>query len=316
MPIDLEKLMQLKDSPAKERPTTPELTVIWLDIDQLHDFPRDKHRFKPASEQRLRELEESIRINGILNPLLVRKLSDGTWQIIGGHNRRTAARNIGYASVPCIAKELPLDDDALLAVIADNLHNRDLLPSERGWAYRDELEIRGRRQGQRTDLTSAQSDRKLETVELIGITYGDSKAKVRRYIRLTYLIPPLLELVDQGKIALGTGEQLSYLSKRSQEIVHNFCYGADPGHPLKESHAKKLREVEADPEQIIDEDLLRELTAKKQTIRLRTLKLDMSELREYFPAGTPEQVVKHTLLTALAIYFDKQDSSFFPQNKA
>ena len=315
MPIDLEKLRQLKDSPAKERPTTPELTVIWLDIDQLHDFTRDKHRFKPASEQRLRELEESIRINGILNPLLVRKLSDGTWQIIGGHNRRTAARNIGYTTVPCIVKELPLDDDALLAVIADNLHNRDLLPSERSWAYRDELEIRGRRQGQRTDLTSGQDVQKLKWSR-DNLDDKVSGRNVARYIRLTYLIPPLLELVDQGKIALGTGEQLSYLSKRSQEIVHNFCYGADPGHPLKESHAKKLREVEADPDQVIDEDLLRELTAKKQTIRLRTLKLDMSELREYFPAGTPEQVVKHTLLTALAIYFDKQDSSFFPQNKA
>ncbi|MBQ9167821.1 MAG: ParB N-terminal domain-containing protein [Oscillospiraceae bacterium] len=307
MPIDLEKLMKLSTGPAEpETPAVQEQKIIQVPIDELVDFPPEKHRFRPATGQRLKDLEDSIRINGILNALLIRILPDGTKQILTGHNRRTAARNIGYKSINCIIKDAPTDDEALLIVIHDNLHNRDLLPSERGWAYRDSIEIRNR-QGKRTDLTFSQNEKKLDTYKELANESGHSKAKVHRYIRLTWLIDPLLELVDQGKIALSTGEQLSYLSKRSQQIVYDFCYASDPGHPLKESHAKALREVESDPDRIVDEDLLEELTAKKQSVRLRTVKLEMSKLRDYFPVGTPEEVVKQTIQTALAIYFEKKE---------
>ena len=202
-------------------------------------------------------------------------------------------------------KDVSNDDDALLVVIHDNLHNRDLLPSERGWAYRDYMDIQGRR-GYRTDLTSGQNVLKsVQTRDRIDEKV--SGRKVTRYIRLTYLIDPLLELVDQGKVALGTGEQLSYLSRHSQQIVYDFCYASDPGHPLKENHAKALREAEADPNRIVDDDLLEELTAKRQSVRLRTVKLEMSKLRDYFPVGTPEEVVKQTIHTALSIYFSNRE---------
>lgn len=320
MPFDFEKLMKLSTKPAESKTPPPDSVtdqqIIQVPIEELVDFPPEMHRFRPATGQRLKELEDSIRINGLLNALLIRILPDGSKQILAGHNRRTAARNVGYKVVNCIVKDAPSNDEALLIVIHDNLHNRNLLPSERGWAYRDTLEIKGRRQGQRTDyLTSSKSGGKLddvsksgrglETVEILGKEYGDSKNKVRRYIRLTWLIDPLLDLVDQGKIALGTGEQLSYLSKHSQQIVYDFCYASEPGHPLKENHAKALREAEADPDRIVDEDLLEELTAKKQSVRLRTVKLEMSKLRDYFPVGTPEEVVKQTIHTALSVYFEK-----------
>lgn len=308
MPIDLSKVMQLADQQPFADTSAPAedlQTVIWLPVDDLQPYDPARHRFKAASAQRLKELEESIRINGILNPLIVRKLPDSSWQILAGHNRRQAARNIGYTSVPCLVKDLPNDDDAQLAVIADNLHSRDLLPSERGWAYRDELEIRGRRQGQRTDLTSGKSVQKLKWSR-DGLDDRVSGRNVARYIRLTYLIPPLLELVDGGKLALGAGEQLSYLSTTSQEIVHAFCYASSPERPLKEAQAKQLREIEADPDQVIDEELLLAITAKKKPTRLRTVKLDMVDLREYFPAGTPEQIVRQTIITALAVYFEEK----------
>lgn len=305
MPIDLEKLMKLTTAPEPEAPAAQEQKIIQVPIDELVDFPPEKHRFRPATGQRLKDLEDSIRINGILNALLIRILPDGTKQILTGHNRRTAARNIGYKSINCIIKDAPTDDEALLIVIHDNLHNRDLLPSERGWAYRDYMEIQGRR-GYRTDLTCGKSDHKLSKTR-DSIDENASGRRVHRYIRLTWLIEPLLELVDQGKIALGTGEQLSYLSRHSQQIVYDFCYASDPGHPLKENHAKALREAEADPDRIVDEDLLEELTAKKQSVRLRTVKLEMSKLRDYFPVGTPEEVVKQTIQTALAIYFERKE---------
>lgn len=323
MPYNIEALLRMKaEGPPMEQQrqaAEQEQRVLQLPIGELQDFPAALHKFKPATGQRLSDLEESIRENGILNAILVRKLPGGQYQIIAGHNRRAAAQNIGYRTVPCIVKDLPEDDDAIRAMIADNMNNRELLPSERGWAYRWEMEIR-RRQGQRSDLTfsktgtkldanltSAQNERKLETADIIGKSYDVSRAKVRRYIRLTYLIEPLIDLVDAGKIGLGTGEQLSYLKKHSQETVYNFCYAAEPVRPLKETQAKKLREVEADPDNIIDEDLLEELTAKQRKVRFRTLKLEMAALRNFFPVGTPEEVVVQTIHTALGVYFNKKE---------
>lgn len=304
---NMEVLRRMMNDPAPQDETQTG-QIIQIAIADLEDFPPELHKYHPATGERLEELKQSIRDNGILNALLVRQLPGGKYQIIAGHNRRTAAQAIGYKTVPCIVKFLPDDDDAVSAMNADNLLHRDLLPSERGWAYRQEWEIRqkrdGNRSGERTDLTSSQSKTRFRTDTEIGVPYGDSKDKVRRYIRLTYLIQPLLDLVDERKLGITVGEQLSYLKRRSQETVYRFCYASDPQKKLKESQARILREAEADPDQIIDEELLEELTAAKKKVRFRTLKIEMSRLRQYFPVGTPEEVVIQTIQTALADYFE------------
>lgn len=150
MPLNIDAIMQMDSDAALEEQktdvTAQEERIIQIPIVDLVDFPAELHKFKPATGQRLADLEESIRLNGILNALLVRQLPDGETQIIAGHNRRTAARNVGYRTVPCVIKNLLNDDDAIRAMIADNMNNRELLPSERGWAYRWELDIR-KRQG-------------------------------------------------------------------------------------------------------------------------------------------------------------------------
>lgn len=280
--------------------------VVQLDIDALDDFPQEKHRFHPAEGQRLQELEESIRSFGIINPLIVRPRGEGRWQIITGHNRRTAARNVGYTTVPCIVKRFEDDDDAIGVLTTDNLRNRELLPSERGWAYRDLLEI-SKRQGKRTDLTSSQFGTKLNTANSIGEIHGDSKNKVYRYIRLTYLIPELLKQVDQGKLGLGVSEQLSYLSENSQVLVYLYCIASEAPKKISEAQARAIREAEADPDQIIDEEFLEELLAPKKKIRFRTLKLEMAQLRAYFPVGTPEGIVVQTIHSALEAYFKEKE---------
>lgn len=313
---NIDAILRMNEEAAKlEQEKAAALTqteqILQIPITDLVDFPPELHKFKPATGQRMKDLEESIRTNGIINPLIVRPLQAGKYQIIAGHNRRTGARNIGYTDVPCIIRSTLTDTDALDILIVDNLLHRDLLPSERGWAYRQEWEIRqkrdGNRSGERTDLTSSQSGTRFRTDEEIGLPYGDSKNKVRRYIRLTYLIQPLLDLVDDGKLGITVGEQLSYLKKRSQETVYSFCYAVDPMKKLTEAQAKALREVEADPDRIIDTDLLEELTAAKKKIRFRTLKIEMKQLRQYFPVGTPEEVVIQTIHTALADYFEGKE---------
>lgn len=313
MPINIEKVMRMNAEAAAREQEEAEAALRGkqirdLPIDALEDFPPEKHRFRPATGQRLRDLEESIRQIGIVNALIVRELEPGRYQIITGHNRRTAARNIGYRTVPCIVRAFADEDEALGVLIADNLQNRDLQPSERGWAYRDLMEIQ-RHRGQRTDLTSTQSVSKFRTSEIIGKENGDSREKVRRYIRLTYLLPELLALVDDRKIGLGTGEQLSYLKEPSQEVIYRYCYAGEKPQPLKEAQARTLREVEADPDRIIDEELLEELLAPKKKVRFRTLKIEMSKLRDYFPVGTPEEVVVQTIHTALAIYFEDKEET-------
>lgn len=273
--------------------------LVELPIDSLVDFPKEKHRFQPASPERLERLAASIRENGILSPLLVRKLPDEKYQIIAGHNRRTAAQSLGWSKVPCIIKKLPDEDSAILVLIADNLDNREkLLPSEKAFAYKMKLEALKHR-----GITCGQDGHKSRD----GISNAESGRTIQRYIRLTYLIPELLELVDREKIGLVVGEQLSYLSQRSQRTVYSVCYAADPPRYLKEAQAKALRAVEEDPDRIIDADLLEEMTEKKASLRLRTVKLPMQPLREYFPQGTPEQIVIQTIHTALAQYFSGKD---------
>ena len=131
--------------------------------------------------------------------------------------------------------------------------------------------------------------------------------QVQRYIRLTYLIPELLDLVDKKQLGLTVGENLSYLTVDNQETVYLFCFTGEKPVKLTEAVAKTLREIQDDPDRIIDADTLEELTAKHTRTRMRSLKLDMQELRTYFPVGTPEGVVVQTIHTALAKYFDKGD---------
>ena len=311
MPLNIDAIMRMNEEAEKQERVEAENAVqeeriVQIAIDDLVDFPAELHKFRPATGQRLTDLEESIRVNGILNALILRRLPEGKYQIIAGRNRRTAARNIGYRTVPSVIRRFATDDEAMLAMIADNMNNPDRLPSELGWAYRQELEIR-RRQGKRTDLTSSEIGTKFRTDETLAKEAGSSKSRIHRYIRLTYLIPPLLNLVDEKKIGLGTGEQLSYLKQRSQETVYGYCYAGEKTVPLKESHARALREVEDDPDRIIDEDLLEELTAPKKKARFRTLKIEMAKLRDYFPTGTPEEVVVQTIHTALAVYFEGKE---------
>ncbi len=319
MGYDLKAIMKMSSS--METPATAEEQLLQLSPYGLQDFPAELHRFKPAAAPRMEELKASIRQNGILNPLIVRQLPSGEYQILTGHNRRQAAIQLGLATVPCRLMDVPNDDDATSIMIADNLNNRTLFLSEKGWAYRQLMEIYSH-QGARgdltssqngtklpEDLTSSQNGAKLRADETIAHGFGESRNKVQRYIRLTYLIAPLLDLVDQKKIGVGVGVQLSYLSAASQETVYLYCYAADPMHPLKESHVKALREVEEDPDSVVDIDLLEELTAKPTNSRLRTLKIEMASLRQYFPSGTAEEVVRQTIQAALAEYFDTAKDS-------
>lgn len=321
-PYDMEKLRRIAEereaerraqaaaeAPEKQQPVPEEIGERReLPIAALEDFPAELHKFHPASRERLEELKDSIRANGIISPLIVRPLDADRYQIIAGHNRRTAARELGYDTVPVIVKRYLTDGEAIRLKNDDNLMQRDgMLSSERGWAYRQNMEEINR-QGKRTDLTLSQFATKLDSAAEIGKKVHKSRDQIFRYIRLTYLIPELLDLVDKKQLGLTVGENLSYLTVDNQETVYLFCFTGEKPVKLTEAVAKTLREIQDDPDRIIDADTLEELTAKHTRTRMRSLKLDMQELRTYFPVGTPEGVVVQTIHTALAKYFDKGDA--------
>ena len=326
MPINLEGLKALMRQEQQEQKQQPAVQpavqsapqpgggeqILLLPVEALEDHPCYARGipYRPASEERLAQLAESIRRNGILSPLLVRPLENGRWQILAGHNRSRAAARAGLRTLPCIVKNVA-EDEAMDILISDNLSQRldGLLPSEKAHAYKMKLDVIRKRSGERTDLTCAPLEHRLpqeRTIALIAADAPDSRAQIQRYIRLTELIPALLELVDNHRLGLRVAVALSYLCPASQRCVQDFL---DSGHKLTQAVADQLREIDADPAQEITPALLQELTQPSRQRAPRVIKLQMKSIRRYFtPDATPEDI-EATISRALDAYFAQQGKS-------
>ena len=191
----------------------PGVDVIQVKLEDLHEFKN--HPFKVEKDQALFELRQSIESEGILVPLLVRKSCDGAgYEIVSGHRRKEAALWVGLERVPVIVKELS-DDQAIIAMVDSNLHREKILPSEKAFAYKMRLEAMNR-QGQRLDLTSTPMVSKSRSNEELADKVGESHEQIRRYIRLTELVPEILQMVDERQIAFRPAVEISYLSEEQQ----------------------------------------------------------------------------------------------------
>ncbi len=281
----------------------------------LVDFQKEKHPFRPYTREELEGLKEDIRCHGVLQPLLVRPhpTRRGCYEIISGHNRVAAAVELGYTTLPCIVRTMD-DNEALLQMISSNLKQRTgLLPSEKAWAYRYELEAMNR-QGIRRDLTlgydettSTQLVSKLRSNELVGAQSNESREQVRRYIRLTYLLPSLLERVDGGKLPRVVGETLSYLTPEGQGIVENFFF-SQRTQPITQPMAARCRELEAEgalSEQALEAAFCSPLVIKQ----LSTVSIKLKRWKKYFPETATQQQVVDTIEAALREYFEKKEDN-------
>ena len=186
--------------------------VQQIPIDELHPFTN--HPFKVLDDEAMTRTVESIAQYGVLAPLIARPRPEGGYEIISGHRRQYAAKLAGLDTLPVIVRNMD-DDTAVLLMVDSNLQREHILPSERAFAYKMKLEAL-KNQGARSDLTSAQLGRKLETADIVGQETGDSRNQVRRFIRLTSLIPELLDMVDEKKIAFNPAVELSYLDENQQ----------------------------------------------------------------------------------------------------
>lgn len=271
-----------------------------LPVDLLEDFPADKHPFRPYTQEKLDALRRDIVGRGVIQPLIVRPLGDHRYQIISGHNRCTAARTAGYTVLPCIVRMLD-DDEAVLQMISTNLQQRmDLRFSEKAFAYKMQMDTL-RHQGARTDLTSSQPGTKLRADEILAQQDGSSRNQIQRYIRLTYLVPGLLDKVDEREIGFTIGETLSYLNPENQRIVENFFF-SDQHLGIDQRTADRLREL-ADAGKLT-EALLRENFLSAAVKPLKKISFNMAPIQRYFAEGTTQGEIVKIIQKALKQYFD------------
>ena len=249
--------------------------TVNLDISKLHPF--EGHPYKVLDEEDMEALVESIRTQGVLTPLVVRPMEEDAYEIISGHRRLHACKKAGIATVPALIYSLDRNA-AAIALVDSNLHREKILPSEKAFAYKLKLEAMNR-QGQRTDLTSDQVGRKLESADIVALESGDSKTQIRRYIRLTYLLPELLEKVDEGKIAFTPAVHLSCLSPAEQgwvldEMEHNDCTpSVGQAYHLKEHSVAGT----------LTKDFVAGLMSQEKANQKERLKIPMERIRKYFP---------------------------------
>lgn len=245
-------------------------------VSKLRPFENNPYQVRDDAE--MNTLIESIQAQGVLSPLIVRPIENtDEYEVVSGHRRLHAARKAGITEVPALIYALDRDT-AAIAVVDSNLHREHILPSEKAFAYRMKLEAMSR-QGHRSDLTSDQLGRKLETVEIIAQQSDDSKSQVRRYIRLTYLIPELLEKMDQGEIALSVGVELSFLDEQNQRAVLEQCAIND----CTPSYSQAWRMHKADREGTLTTAVIQTIMSEEKANQKTRLKIPMERIRKYFP---------------------------------
>lgn len=265
-----------------------------IPISEIDDFP--DHPFKVKLDEDMDQLIQSIRDNGLITPITLRQKEDGRYEIVSGHRRRKACELAGFDTVKAEIKELTRDE-AIVLMVESNFQRSVILPSEKAFSYKMRLDAMNR-QGQRTDLTFSPVDKKLSSSKELSKTTGESQAQIYRYIRLTELIPQLLELVDEERIALRPAVEISYLSKTEQETLAEAIALTDstPSHAQTIIMRKYSAEGKLTPE-VIKVMMREEKPNQKEKISIRT-----DKLRRYIPSSIPYEKTEDYVLKALEYY--------------
>ena len=271
--------------------------IFDIPLTEIDDFP--DHPFKVRLDEDMEQLIESVKNRGVITPITLRRKEDGRYEIVSGHRRRKACELAGLATVPAEIKELTRDE-AIILMVESNLQRSVILPSEKAFSYKMRLEAM-KRQGQRTDLTSSpvgmKSDGK-QSLDIIGEAVGDSRNQVHRYTRLTELVPELLDLVDEGKIAMRPAVELSYLNDEEQQDLLPAMELADatPSH----AQAVKMRKFSQDGKltpEVIESIMCEEKPNQKEKVSIR-----YEDARKYIPSSVPYKDTGAFILKALEYY--------------
>ena len=271
--------------------------VVTLNPADISDFPN--HPFKVKQDEAMAEMVDSVKQYGVLVPALVRPKADGGYEMVAGHRRKCAATLAGITEMPCIVRNLS-DDEATIIMVDSNLQRETILPSEKAFAYKMKLEAM-KRQGQRSDLTSAPLEPKLKgsrSNEELAASSPDSRSQIQRYIRLTELIPPVLDMVDSGKIAFRPAVELSYLSKEQQQSLYDTMECEDCTPSL--AQAIKMKEFSRDGK--LTEEVILSIMQEEKPNQREQFKMPKERISKYFAPGTPAQKIEDTIVKALELY--------------
>ena len=280
----------------------PKKKAANIQVDKLRTFKG--HPFKVLDDEDMGNLIESIRQQGIISPLIVRAIeSTDEYEVISGHRRLHAAVKAGLSEVPALI--YPLDrSEAMIAVVDSNLHRERLLPSEKAFAYKMKMDAM-KAQGRRTDLTLSQLATKSDTAAEIGKSQNESRDQVFRYIRLTYLIPELLDKVDEGIVALSPAVELSYLSKEQQKILLDAMSLND----CTPSHTQSIRMKKQAQQNTLSSDGIYEIMSEEKGNQTERISFKVQDLKGFFPKNFTQKQMTDTILKLLYEYNRKLERS-------
>ena len=290
--------------------------IVNLSPAEISDFPN--HPFKVRMDEAMQEMTESVKQYGVLVPTLVRPKPEGGYEMVAGHRRKKAADLAGLAKIPCIVRQLT-DDEATIIMVDSNLQREQILPSEKAFAYKMKLDAMKRQQGERTDLTSATPLQKLAgktSRQILAEQSGESHEQIRKYIRLTHLIPEILELVDNSvlkdqemlQIALRPAVELSYLRKEEQADLFAIMDEMDctPSH-AQAIKMRQMSEAKTGGERLA-KDALVSIMKEEKPNQKEQFKIPKEKISRFFAPGTPTQKIEDTIVKALELYRKRQRS--------
>ena len=290
--------------PSRQRPLCDQEAIMWQDeqrqtvinipLHQLRAFAN--HPFQVREDGEFEELVKSIATHGVIHPAVARPVGEGCYELISGHRRKAACEALGYAEMPVLVRAMT-DDEAVVSMVDANLQRETILPSERAYAYKMKMTAM-RHQGRR-GTTSAQFGRKLsgqETRELIAEQNGQSRNQVSRYVRLTELIPEILELVDQRKIALNPAVSISYLAPKQQKLLYGVMTTLKTTPSIAQAKSIRQKAAEADFSETYLIGILSEKKPNQAPSQVPNTLVQEAEIKQYFPAHYNKEQMHNTIL--------------------
>ena len=289
-----------------ERDEATRESILDIPLNEISDFP--DHPFKVRMDENMMDMVESVKQYGVLVPALVRPKSDGGYEMIAGHRRKMASELARKPILSCIVRDMT-DDEATIVMVDSNLQREQILPSEKAFAYKMKLDAM-KRQGQRTDLTLSPVATKLDTAAKLGQQSGESRDQVFRYIRLTHLIPDILELVDNSvlkekevlQIALRPAVELSYLTETEQQDLLEIMESED----CTPSHAQAIKMRQFSQEGRLDANVLLSIMQEEKPNQVEQFKIPRERISKFFSPGTPAKKMEDTIVKALELYRKRQ----------
>ena len=273
-----------------------------IPISQISDFP--EHPFKVKQDEAMLEMAESVRQYGVLVPGLVRQLEDGSYQMVSGHRRKLASELAGRDTIPCIVRDLT-DDEAVIIMVDSNLQRERVLPSEKAFAYKMKLDAMRRQAGRPSKGNSAPVGQNFEgktSRELLAIESPDSHSQIQRYIRLTNLIPEILDMVDDGRIAFRPAVELSYLTEQEQSALYDTMGREDCTPSL--AQAIKMKTFSRDGK--LTDAVILSIMEEEKPNQKEQFRIPKERISKYFKPGTPARTMEDTIIKALDYYRKRQ----------